>query len=363
MPRASHNFPDFKVDEKKPVAELGDVLAMVKKDGSCVILNNIGDQNNIELRAFSRNKREILWMRPWCQMIARSQAIPELNNPDYYLAGELEVKQNGQWSHQMKYQLGALLSAPDFHEFFRRKNMSGVELSFTCFDLGQQHQVFGKRTGSDPTDRLIVRLQHLKDYAQQGKLEQVNAALAGTPLQLELCPWQVLPAQDLARLEINSLAKQHEGRIPFLGELGEGVVYCPVEGNQRYKLKGEITVDAQIVACCTTPPTVKKPEPTLGWIGEETKTGTLFCIYGGINEGNWREGLQQQAELKLLHVQSIDYDDREKLVKALQGGNPTFVNFRYDRPDYVVKATAEDILAFAKTQRISLETTSPDMGI
>jgi hypothetical protein len=363
MAQFSHTFPDFKVDEKKPTAALGDVLAMVKKDGSCVIINNIGTPDKVDLRAFSRNKREILWMRPWCQKISSAQAIPELSDPRFFLAGELEVKQNGQWSHQMKYQLGALLSAPDFHEFFRRKGMDDVALTFSCFDLGYQHQVFGKKAGSEPTDRLVTRLQRLQDYSDQGKIKSLNEALRGTPLQVEVCPWQVLPAQDLSSLDINSLAKKHDGRIPFLGELGEGIVYCPLQGNQRFKLKGEITVDAQIVACCSTPATDKKPEPTLGWIGEETKTGTLFCIFGGINESNWQEGLHQQAELKLLHVQSIDYDNRDKLVKSLQAGNPTFLNFRLDRPDYITKAKDSDIESFAKSQRVNLEPSAPELGL
>lgn len=363
MGQFTHNFPDFKVDEKKPTAALGDVLAMVKKDGSCIILNNVGTAEKVDLRAFSRNKREILWMRPWCQKISDTQAIQELNDPRFFLAGELEVKQNSQWSHQMKYQLGALLSAPDFHEFFQRKNMEDVTLTFTCFDLGQQHQVFGKKAGLDPSDRLLARLQRLQGYSEEGKIQELNEALRGTPLQVDVCPWRVISAQELASLDINAMAKQHGGRIPFIGELGEGIVYCPVEGNQRFKLKGEITVDAQIVACCSTPATEKKLEPTPGWIGEETKTGTLFCIFGGINESNWQEGLHQQAELKLLHVQSIDYDDRGKLVKALQAGNPTFLNFRTDRPDYITRARTSDIEAFAMSQRVSLESGSPELGI
>lgn len=355
MAQFTHNFPDFKVDEKKPTDLLGDVVAMVKKDGSCIILNNVGSTEKMDLRAFSRNKREILWMRPWCQRIAESRGIPELNDPSYFLAGELEVKQNGQWSHQMKYQLGALLSAPNFQEFFQRKNMSGVELNFSCFDLGRQHQVFGKKVGSDPSDRLIQRLRHLQECADHGGIEQANLALEGTPLNIEICPWKVIPASELGSLGVNDLAKQHGGRIPFLGEMGEGVVYCSADGNQRFKLKGEITVDAQIVACCTKPPTAKKSEPTLGWIGEETKTGTLFCIYGGVNEQNWQKALHQQAELKLLNVQSIDYADRSKMVTSLQAGNPTFINFRFDRPDYLSKTSPTDIAAFAKSQRVSLD--------
>jgi len=355
MPLHTHSFPDFKVEEKKPIAEGPDLVAMVKKDGSCVILNNVGTKEEPDLRAFSRTKREIPWMRPWCRQMAQAGAMPELIDPKLFAVGELELHQEGKWSHQMKHQLGALLSAPDFNAFFARKGMQGVGATYSMFDLGHMHQVFGKQVGSLESDLLIKRLERLQTYRDNGTIDKLNQALIGTPLQIEVCPWQIVPAAQLAKMDINNLAKANEGRIPFLDTMGEGIVYCPVDGNQRSKLKGEITIDVQVLACCSAPPTAKKPQPTLGWIVEEAKTGALFCAFGGIREDIWSDGPGQQVELKLLHVKSIDYNQPDKLLKSLQGGNPTFLSFRYDRPAHVTKTTAEQLANFAHEQGVRLD--------
>ena len=343
-------FPDFKVDEKKPAKSNDRVIAMVKKDGSCVILHNIGTEAAPDIRAFSRSKNEIICLRGLCQILTKEMPLTELRSPAFYAAGELELFQNGAWSHQLKSQLGALLNADDFGGFFSRKGLNSVTAKLSFFDLGKENQVFGKTCGSDPFDRLKNRLERLAGH--KDRLVACNTALAGTPFSLDNCAWKECSMEELANMEINHLATEFKGRIPFMGENGEGIVYCPIDGNNRNKLKGEITVDAKVVC----PVEAKSPKGTNspGWLVEETKSGTLFCVYGGVGPANHLGMVGSQVELKLLNVKSIDYDNKEALVKSLQGGNPTFLMERRDKAPYITKSSQQEIDAFAAAQGITI---------
>ena len=358
MSKIKATFPDFKVEEKKPqkvATTNNEVVAMVKKDGSCIILNNIGTRETPDIRAFSRTKNEVVCLSPLTALITKHMPLPELADPEMYAAGEFELFHNGEWSHQMKSQLGALLNADDFNSFFRRKGLSGVTGKLSFFDLGKASQVFGKATGDDPYDPLKARLERLKHREEEIQNFNSIAHSENSQFSLANCAWCTMPMDELQSIDINSLAKENGGRIPFLGEYGEGIIFCPSDGNNRNKLKGEISVDAKILAAVTT-------NPSLGWIVEETKTGTLFCAYGGVTPQNWRQLVGEQVELKLLNVKSIDYDNKDSLVKSLQAGNPTLIGVRKDKAPYLHKATPSAIKHFAASQKVIISDEIQKLG-